>query len=227
MKIEILDEVSSTNEYIKRYLASGEDRIVVAKRQTGGKGTKGRSFLSGEGGVYLSVLRFFSDLPARDAFRLMQHAAVAVCKTAESFGAQASVKWANDVLVGGKKLAGILIENEFSGAYIRNSIVGIGLNACNDLKELNGIAVSLSDAVGRRISAEEARNRLIEEFCGTGLFESEREYERRLLLGNATVTAGEESYAAVIKRVLPDGRLCVLRGEEEILLSAGEISLKI
>ena len=61
MKIEYLEEVGLRKEYSRRYLESGEDIAVCARRQTGGKGTKGRSFLSCEGGVYLSFLRFFSD----------------------------------------------------------------------------------------------------------------------------------------------------------------------
>ena len=69
MKIEFLEETGSTNEYIKRYLNSGENRIVVAQKQTGGKGTKGRSFLSGEGGVYLSALTFYRDFSLKDTRR--------------------------------------------------------------------------------------------------------------------------------------------------------------
>ena len=64
MRIEQISVTDSTNEYVKRYLGGGEDVIVCARRQTGGKGTKGRSFSSCEGGVYLSVLNFYRDFPA-------------------------------------------------------------------------------------------------------------------------------------------------------------------
>ena len=144
MKIEFLEEVGSTNEYIKRYLLSGEDRIVIAKRQTGGKGTKGRSFLSESGGVYLSALNFYKNFPAENAFLIMAHAAVAVSETAESFGLDPEIKWPNDVLLAGKKLAGILVENTIDGGEVKSSIVGIGLNVLNELGELKEIAVSLS-----------------------------------------------------------------------------------
>ena len=151
MKIEFLEETGSTNEYIKRYLNSGENRIVVAQKQTGGKGTKGRSFLSGEGGVYLSALTFYRDFSAKDAFLIMAHAAVAVCKTAEAFGFSPQIKWANDVYLSGKKLAGILVENALDGGRVKSSVIGIGLNVCNDLGELSKIAVSLSEVAGKKI----------------------------------------------------------------------------
>lgn len=226
MKIEILDEVGSTNDYIKRYLPSGEDRIVVAKRQTGGKGTKGRSFLSNEGGVYLSALRFFSHFPARDAFRIMQHAAVAVCLTVEGYGAKPQIKWANDVLVNGKKIAGILIENAFSGPYLINSVVGIGLNVQNELGELSDIAVNLNDASGLNLSPAEVRARLIRNFCDTDWAESRKLYRERVLLGKIMVTEQGNSYVATARRVLDDGRLEIECNGEVRALSAAEISVK-
>lgn len=226
MKIEYLQEVDSTNSYIKRYLNGGQDVIVCARVQTGGKGTKGRSFLSEAGGVYLSALRFFSRLSARDAFRLMQHAAVSVCKTVESYGVKPVIKWSNDVLVNGRKIAGILIENTFSGAYIGNSIVGIGLNVSNGLNGLEDIAINLNEACGRSLTVEEVRGRLIENFCGTELSQSEELYRERLLLGRIMVIEGGREYFAQAKRVLDDGRLEVECNGETRFLSAAEVKIR-
>lgn len=226
MKIEFLKETDSTNEYLKRYLSAGEDVIVVAERQTGGRGTKGRSFLSAEGGVYLSALNFYNDFPAKDAFLIMAHAAVAVCRTAEAFGLEPEIKWSNDVLLSGKKLAGILVENVIEGGKVKSSIVGIGLNACNDLSALGGIAVSLSEAAGRRISVSEAREQLIQNLQRKDSFE---DYLARVkFLGReVVVTDRNGSYAAKAVKILSDGRLQVERAGEVILLAAAEISLKI
>lgn len=227
MKIELLEEVSSTNDYIRRYLESGEDVVVCARRQTGGKGTKGRSFLSCEGGVYLSALRFFSDLLARDAFYIMQHAAVSACLTAEEFGVKPTIKWPNDVLVGGRKIAGILIENTFSGGQIKNSIVGIGLNVSNDLGGLSDIAVTLGEAAGRALSCENVRDRLIAHFCDTGFSQSEKLYRERVKLGAITVVTADETYAATARRVLGDGRLEIERDGKINALSAAEVSVRL
>ena len=96
MKIIRLDEVDSTNEYIKR-TSLKEDTIVIANRQTSGKGTKGRSFISTDGGVYLSYLR----LGENDPFSVLIDACVAVCKTLEKFALSPVIRWANDVLCEG------------------------------------------------------------------------------------------------------------------------------
>ncbi|MDE7297187.1 MAG: biotin--[acetyl-CoA-carboxylase] ligase [Clostridia bacterium] len=225
MKIELLEETTSTNDYIKRYLNGEENIIVSTKRQTGGKGTKGRSFLSGEGGVYLSALTFYKNFPAGDAFRVMAHAAVAVCKTAERFGVSPEIKWANDVFADGRKLAGILIENVFRGANLHASIVGIGLNAENDVSALGGIAVSLSELAGTSISADEARQALIEEYQQESSFE---EYLARVrFLGRTVrVTEGEREYFATAREILGDGRLLIEEDGKLRALSAAEISIK-
>ena len=226
MKIEILEEVDSTNEYIKRYLSAGENRIVVAKRQSGGRGTKGRSFLSNEGGVYLSALTFYRDLPAKGAFMIMAHAAVAVCRTAEAFGLSPEIKWANDVYLSGKKLAGILVENALGGDRVKSSIVGIGLNVNNDLGEFRDIAVSLSGGAGREISCEEARGLLVQNLQREDAFQDY--LDRVRFLGcEVTVFQGKESYRARAVEIGSDGRLEIEREGERILLSAAEISLKI
>ena len=226
MKIEFLEETGSTNEYIKRYLSSGEDRVVVSKRQTGGKGTKGRSFLSNEGGVYLSALTFYSDFSAKDAFLIMAHAAVAVCRTAEAFGLSPEIKWANDVYLSGKKLAGILVENALKGDRVKSSIIGIGLNVCNDLGALSEIAVSLSDVAGKKISCEEARALLIQNLQREDTFDDYLD-RVRFLGREVTVFQNGESYRAKAVKISSDGRLEIERDRKKLLLSAAEISLNI
>lgn len=155
-------ELDSTNEYCKRN-DTGEDLIVVADRQTAGKGTKGRGFSSEKGGLYVSVMRHYENFPAENAFKIMINAAVAVCKTLQSFGAEPAVKWANDVLVNGKKICGTLIENRLNGAYIMRSIVGMGINVSNRLPvELIDIATSLFEVLGRNIPRRTVQTRLLQ-----------------------------------------------------------------
>lgn len=163
MRYEKFVCLPSTQEYCKEKRKAGEDLLVVADFQTGGKGTKGRSFSSERGGVYLSKLTFYKDLLAKDAFQIMAGAAVAVCETIRAFGGSPLIKWPNDVFVQDKKIAGILIENVFEGNRISSSIVGIGLNVCNRLPdELLEIATTMAlEGIIARV--EEVRERLIEE----------------------------------------------------------------
>lgn len=156
------DETDSTNEYVKNVAEKG-DVVVLAKRQTKGKGTKGRSFVSDEGGVYLSVLRRLENFPSKDAFKMMASASTAVCKTLVSLGLQPVIKWPNDVHVNGKKICGILIENTFSGANLSRSIIGIGLNVNNALTdELEGIATTVLLETGKTVSVDSVAERLID-----------------------------------------------------------------
>lgn len=226
MRIELLKEVDSTNDYIKKYLDGGEDVIVCAERQSGGKGTKGRSFLSKEGGVYLSALKFYKELSAGEAFKIMTHAAVAVCRTVEHFGVTPEIKWANDVLVQGRKICGILIENMLRENRVHASIVGIGLNVYNDLTGLNDIAVSLSEAAGARFSVERVQNILIENYQRESTMQDYLSYVK-FLGREITVFEGEREFRATAQRILPDGRLEISESGFHRVLSAAEIKIRV
>lgn len=224
MKRIFLEEISSTNEYIRRYLGEGENVAVCARRQSGGRGTKGRSFSSEEGGVYLSFLRFYERFPAANAFEIMAHAAVSVCRTAEMFGVSPEIKWSNDVLAGGRKLAGILIENILSDGFVRASIVGIGLNVTNPLPGLGDVAVSMQELLPAPPAAEEVRDALIGQFERGSDFSDYLRYIR--FLGRPVlVTEGEQKFAATALGVLPDGRLLIEQNGARRALSAAEISI--
>ncbi len=218
---ERVDEVDSTNELAKKKRAENVDYIFLAKRQSGGRGTKGRSFSSEEGGVYLSVLTHYAGYPAERAFEIMAGAAVAVCRTVESYGLSPVVKWANDVFVNGKKICGILIENTLSGGEIASSIVGIGLNVCNPLPaELNEIATSIAREGGRVAPVGEVAKRLVEELQKPTTLS---EYRRYLgFVGREIVLrVGEQRYCAILRSVTDRGELQVeIAGEEKIFSSA-------
>lgn len=227
MKRIKLQEVESTNNYAKERRKEGEALIVTAQRQTGGRGTKGRSFVSNEGGVYLSSLRFYDNVLAKEAFKIMSGAAVAVCETLRFYGMKPVIKWSNDVLVGGKKICGILIENTLSGDKISSSVVGVGLNVHNALPdELLDIATSILLETGKAISVEEVTERLIAEL------EKERSIEEyRSYLGfmgeKVTLILGDESIPATLISVDDEGRLMAKIGEEIKIFSSAEVSLRL
>lgn len=226
MIIEFLKETDSTNEYIKQYLPSGKNCIVCATRQTHGKGTKGRSFFSQEGGIYLSALTFYENFPACNAFRIMTQAAVAVCRTVAEFTPiPPEIKWPNDILLEGKKVCGILIENILKGDVLHASIIGIGLNVRNDLSAIRDIAVSLSE-FDPDVELETVREKLIKNFQkGSGM--DEYLSYIRFLGKDVVVTEGEQRYMARACAILPDGRLEIAMNHVKRALSSGEISIKL
>lgn len=231
IKVKKYGCISSTQEYAEKMKPYGEDVIITADRQSGGKGTKGRSFSSEKGGVYLSVLRFYENLPAKDAFLIMAGTCAAVCKTLEAGGLQPKIKWPNDVFVGGKKICGILTENTFSGENVLCSLSGIGINVDNVLPdELDDIATSVLRETGKKQSVKKWRERLIENLnfslCDESKSEVFGEYEKRLgFIGeNVSVVTESGRFLARILGVDETGRLRVLAGGEEKTYSAAEVT---
>ena len=226
MKIIELEEVDSTNEFLKRG-GFTEDVIVTAKRQTAGRGTKGRSFISEDGGLYISTLRFYDNFPACDAFRIMVNCSVAVCRTLEKFGVPAVIKWSNDVLVGGKKICGTLIENTFSNGYITRSIVGSGINVNNEIPpEIKDIAVSMREFAGKTFDLGKVRSALVENMQKSYSVDEYRSYidwfGREVVLRTGD---GEKKVTAL--GVTDDGRLLVGWRGNMIEISSAEVSLRL
>lgn len=130
-----LAEVGSTNAYLWEWLAKNspiEGTVVWADAQTAGRGQVGSSWSSEiKKNLTASFLLLPKWLAARAQFGLCQVVALAICDTLIWAGISEEdlrIKWSNDIFVGGKKIAGVLIENELRGQYLAHSIVGIGLN---------------------------------------------------------------------------------------------------
>ena len=123
------DEIDSTNEEARRRAGAGEKGPlwIAAKRQTSGRGRRGRAWQSANGNLAATLL-LRPDKPASECAQLSFAAALAVSDMAAAFAPQAEIalKWPNDVLVSGGKLAGILLESE-SGADGRAAWVAIGV----------------------------------------------------------------------------------------------------
>ena len=221
------DEISSTNDYVKGLRALGQDAIVTADKQTGGRGTKGRSFSSGVGGVYATKLTFYRDFSAKDAFKIMAGAAVAVCETLAFYGLKPVIKWVNDIYVNDKKICGILIENVFSGNMVSSSIVGIGINVCNVLpKELETIAITMAQIMKNPPTVEQVRQRLLANLSAQKGID---EYLARIgYMGErAVLICGEESIPVTLLSVDNEGGLWVEIDGEKRRFAAAEVSLRL
>lgn len=131
-----LEEIDSTNAEARRLAAKGEDEapdgtLIWAKRQTAGRGRRGRTWQSPEGNLYCSLI-LRPECPVGRAAEFGFIAALAIYDTIGSLadpGTQAHVKWPNDVLVHDRKVAGILLESEGSGEAIPDWVIlGVGVN---------------------------------------------------------------------------------------------------
>ena len=221
------DCLPSTQEYCKEHRDTGEEMAVFAACQSGGKGTKGRSFESKKGGVYVSKLSFYEKFPAREAFQIMAGAASAVCETLRKLGLDPVIKWPNDIFVNGKKICGILIENVFSGAEISSSIVGIGLNVYNELsEELNGIATTVKRETGKEFSVEEVTKSLLRELEKPVSMQTYLSYIG-YMGSKATLYFGDERVPATLLSVDEQGGLLVEIEGKTKRLTAAEVSVRV
>lgn len=155
------DEVASTN-LIAEDLAQGgakDGTVVISRSQTEGKGRNGRSFSSPKGGLYLSIV-LRPPFDPEEASSLPLVIGLAVSKTVNcTIFKEASVKWPNDILVDGKKVAGILMTSKIAGRKLDHIIVGIGINLNTSLEdlpeELQDTAGSLKAMKGEHIDPNE------------------------------------------------------------------------
>ena len=163
--LHVFPVIDSTNNWLKNEAAAGAPHgtCAVADCQLAGRGRLGRRFDSAPGsGVYLSVL-LRPACPASELMTLTAQAAVAVCSAIEkSCGVRPGVKWVNDLVLGGRKICGILTELslEAESGLVSYAIIGAGVN-CNRASadfppELREIAGSILSQTGTRVD----RNRL-------------------------------------------------------------------
>ena len=161
-------EIDSTSSYLRREAASLPDGyFACALSQTAGRGRHGKTFVSPRGGIYLSLL-LRPQCSAEDACAMTAYAAVAVCRAIEkTCNVSPQIKWVNDIILGGKKICGILSELVFSDdGGIQYIIIGAGINANvaaeNFAGELSAIAGSVCEHTNTPVDEENLTLALIE-----------------------------------------------------------------
>lgn len=185
----------------------------MAREQTAGRGQRGNSWEAEPGkNITLSLILRPEQLPAMRQFELSEAVALAVADTVESLGiGHVAVKWPNDIYVGDRKIAGILIENTLSGNLISRSIVGIGLNV--NQREFHSDApnpVSALQLTGREHNVEDLALRMVQRILDRLSLDNHSEYRRRLWRGTGIWpwrTAQGQTFSAAIADVEPDGHL--------------------
>ena len=170
-QLTCLSTVSSTNDLLQAMAEEGaaEGTVLVAGEQTRGKGRLGRSFTSAAGkGIYLSAL-LRPELSPEALLPLTGFVAEAMVRAvARAAGAEARIKWVNDLILNGRKLCGILTESAFSSAgRLKYVVVGIGLNVNYETEdfppELRDLAGSLKTETGESYPLPNLAAAMIEE----------------------------------------------------------------
>lgn len=154
-KIEVLKTVDSTNEEIKRRAANGEPSglIIVAEEQTKGKGRLGKSWSGNKGGLFFTAL-IRPDMSPSDISSITLAAGYGVCLAIREYtGLDARIKWPNDIIIGNKKIVGILTEIAAQTDKLDYAAIGIGINVNNNFPdEISHKATSLYAELGKEIN---------------------------------------------------------------------------
>ena len=162
----LFSEVESTNDSLRELAARGarEGTVVIAEAQRRGRGRQGRPWFSPPGlNVYTSVLF----RPAIDTEQLLSFsfiASLALVDALDALHVPAAIKWPNDVLAGGKKVAGTLIDCGMRGAAVDYVILGIGVNVnirTAALRDALGPAAHFATSLAEELGHEVDRNALL------------------------------------------------------------------
>jgi BirA family biotin operon repressor/biotin-[acetyl-CoA-carboxylase] ligase len=227
-----------------------EGTVVIAGEQTAGRGRLKRAWLAPGGNIALSVTLHpkMSDLPSM----IMLASLAAAGSINLVTGLKPQIKWPNDVLINGKKVCGILIENDLQGAEV-TTIIGLGIDINlkpADFPEIQSTATSLSSETGKEVSRVEVIRSLLVEMdklyadlsaggspsteltlseanvLRTGLFEKWR--DNLVTLGKKVrVTAVDAVYEGVAESVEKDGSLFIRRPDGSLTrVVAGDVTLR-
>ncbi len=239
--VRYFDEVDSTNLAAKRWAIDGAPHgsLVVAQRQTLGRGRLGRRFESPPGGMYLSVvLRPKGQLQSPGL--VTSAAAVASCRAVQALcGLSLQIKWVNDLYFKGRKCCGILTEaaTDMEGGGIDYLVTGIGINYTTPddafPEELRGILTALYPAkrppVPRAALAAAVHRQLLALYGALPSNHFLDEYRARsMVLGRRVTVLAPQPYAATALSITNEAHLVVrLPGGQTRELSNGEISVRL
>ena len=220
--IEHLSEATSTNDLAAlRHWKHGD--VIWAEVQTKGRGQRGNSWDSNAGeNLTFSLVLCPENFRAEDQFYLSKAVSVGAIEALSGFGLPAETKWPNDIYVGDRKVAGMLIENDLQGMTITRSILGIGLNVNQEsFDPALPNPVSMRGVSGREFDRVDVLEKILERiFYWTGKLkkmrfaEIDEKYQQHFYRREGVYWFREpekEPFEAAIEGVRPSGELILRR----------------
>ncbi|PKB80100.1 MAG: biotin--[acetyl-CoA-carboxylase] ligase [SAR202 cluster bacterium Io17-Chloro-G9] len=230
------EEITSTMDEASRIAQEGADEgtVVVAGTQTAGRGRQGRNWVSREGNLYLSII-FRPTLEVLPMLSILAGVA-AVRAIRKTTGLEPGIKWPNDIMLGGKKTGGILVESTVQGDQVSYAILGIGLNVGLEAQkegEIASLATAINPAAGRTVPLEDVLRQLLHDLDALYLLATQGgsplpEWETLLeTLGQSIVaTWRNEAYTGVAEGIDQLGNLQLRLEDGQLMtLTAGDVSL--
>ncbi|MCX7706049.1 MAG: biotin--[acetyl-CoA-carboxylase] ligase [bacterium] len=147
IKVFFLEETTSTMDVARDFHEKENEFVIVAKKQTRGRGRQGRVWISDEGGLWLSVVWHKIDQNLMKYLFIIS--AISIIETLKIYGISAKIKFPNDIYIGSKKIAGILIENLKDCV-----IIGIGINVNNRIEDKMDESISCRSILGQTLDLD-------------------------------------------------------------------------
>ena len=235
--LEVFDTISSTNDYLlrKEKNKNKDIKICIAEEQTKGRGRRGKSWISPKfKNIYFSLNSYFKK---EDLSGLSIAVALSVSKVLTKINVMSLIKWPNDLLVGNKKICGILIETAKVGELTK-VVIGIGINVNMEYSELidqewTSIKLEKKQSVDRNSIITEMINQL----CITlNKFEQEEfdyfinKFTSLDLLKDKQFTLKDKPNETFIGKGIDNKGLLIaqnLKDQRIVKFSSGEVSLKL
>lgn len=191
MKLHYLNEINSTNSFVKEHISELENcTVVYTFKQTAGRGRFDRKWVDlGEGNIFLSIVLKPSSMLKPVYSNLTQYTSLKLVQVFCSYGLDAKIKWPNDILINSKKISGILAETIFKENLLKGIVIGVGLNLNadkNDFVKIDKSATSLNLEIGKKVDKMEFFNKFIANF--------EQDYDLFLQKGFLLIKNEYENY---------------------------------
>jgi BirA family biotin operon repressor/biotin-[acetyl-CoA-carboxylase] ligase len=231
--------VDSTSNYIATLLKESKvvnGMVILADEQTEGRGQRGAKWQSTPGqNILCSFFIQHNELSTKHQQNITHFVSLAIINCLNHFGLKAKIKWPNDIVIENKKIAGILVENQFQGQKIKSSIIGIGLNVLQeDFDFIN--CTSILKESKKEILIKPVLNQLIyslnQEFIHLqqhSFSVLEKNYTNNLWLLNESSeyeTENGEKFIGIIKGTDSLGKLMIYREDKSRLESFGLKEIK-
>ncbi len=239
-ELHLLAETASTNTLAMEMASRGapEGAVVIAETQTGGKGRIGRKWLSPRGNLYLSVI-LRPNIPTHKAPLITLMGAVAVASAIrEACRVEAAIKWPNDILITGRKVAGLLTEMSAEPDRIKHIALGVGIDVNMDLNELppdvrmhaTTLAAETGMKIGRAAFLREVLRRLELWYRIFLADEAEvlKEWEAlNMTIGNRVTVSGlGKTFTGLAQGMDHEGRLAIRLDDGAIqTVAAGDVTI--
>lgn len=238
MKKIYLSEVDSTNLYAKSNIENLADKSIVhAANQTEGRGRLQRTWVNlGEGNLFLTFVLKPSNSFNEVYSNLTQYLSVVLCKILEEYGLKPQIKWPNDVLINGKKIAGILSETVMQGSLFKGLVLGIGVNLNTSKKDLASVidkeATSLNLEISKPVDVNLFLDKLAEEFFadydnflqkGFELIKNDYISRTCFLDTEICVQVFNDKKCGIAKAINDKGELVMSNNQKEFVLTIGDI----